>query len=126
MSEAASARCQALVAETKGTLEWESDGRFGCVVAAFGASDADAVRAAVVLAAEHVWTPENIDSAHKRVQDLASGFGLRPGQILFTSDAADPQMVFAAWWPWGGGQRISVRVGVDGATEADLAGWFGI
>ncbi len=126
VSSVVSDRCQTLVAATARRLEWEWDGRFGCVLAVFAVTEAPSVRTAVSAAAERMWTPNNINTAPQRVQDLAGRLGLRTGQLLFTSQAGEPAMVYAAWWPWGNGQRISVRVGVDGADAEVVSGWFGV
>jgi hypothetical protein len=120
----ASATCQALLQATSKTLVWEWDGRFRCTVAPFQAEQADEVRAAIGGATTEQWTAETIASAPERVQQLASRLGLRQGQLLYTSDATIPAMAYAAWWPWGGGLKISVRFGIDGASDTVLQAWF--
>lgn len=36
--------------------------------------------------------------------------GLMSGQLLFTSDPNQDAFIFCAWWPWGDGKTISIRV----------------
>jgi hypothetical protein len=61
--------------------------------------------------------------------------GLMPGQLLFTSDPNQDALIFCAWWPWGDGKTISIRVGLYYMKLSDsekaeqinhLKGWFGV
>ena len=50
-------------------------------------------------------------------------FGVVPGQKVFTSTNASGTILFAVWWPWGDGNKISLRVGLydtDRDTGRDL------
>lgn len=116
--------CQALASKSQGSLNWERDARFGCMAAAFDAKRAKQVRAWVREVAQVEWTHEEIASAPEQVQRVATRFGLRMGQALFTSIPDGVELLYAAWWPWGGGQRISLRVGVSGFTPDELAACF--
>ncbi len=35
---------------------------------------------------------------------------LRENQLLFTTDPGGNVLIFAAWWPWGNGEVVSVRI----------------
>jgi hypothetical protein len=61
--------------------------------------------------------------------------GLRPGQLLFTSDPNREAFIFCAWWPWGGGETISIRIApsfkkISDSEKAEkiqlFKEWFGI
>jgi hypothetical protein len=49
--------------------------------------------------------------------------GLMAGQILFTSDPNRGVVLFCAWWPWGNGEKISIRIGLwsKQLTDAEYA-----
>ncbi len=44
--------------------------------------------------------------------------GLSHGQTLYTSQAGDAAVLFAALWPWGDNQQLSLRIGLH-ELEAD-------
>ena len=54
---------------------------------------------------------------YKAVQDDLGG--LMAGQILFTSDPNRGVVLFCAWWPWGNGEKISIRVGLWSKNLSD-------
>ncbi|MDD9944904.1 MAG: hypothetical protein OXU20_27930 [Myxococcales bacterium] len=120
------ALCNTLLAATSKTLRWEWDDRFGCALAAFGANRAQEARAWVCEATPEEWSSDNIGTAPERVQRLAADIGLRSGQFLFTSEPSSDLMAYVAWWPWGDGKKISIRFAIDGASEAELKGWFSL
>ena len=53
--------------------------------------------------------------------------GLRGDQLAFCSGDGTP-VAFALWWPWGGGDNISLRIGVVGVADAEqrLGQLFGV
>jgi hypothetical protein len=55
--------------------------------------------------------------------------------LLFTSDPKRDALIFCAWWPWGDGKTISIRIAPffkklsDSETAAKIQlfkGWFGV
>ena len=64
----------------------------------------------------------------KSVVDSISG--IKSGQIFFTTDGDADPLLFAAWWPWGDGIHISLRIGASDSSLSDgdiknlLAEWF--
>lgn len=130
------APCLALIGASAGLLQWEFDPRFRAASAAFPASRQADVRAALEAGFDRAWTSADIASAPPRVGEVASKMGgLRPGQILFGAHTDGDPILLGAWWPWGGGQTISIRVlfsarTLDGAAKqallADFQGWFGL
>jgi hypothetical protein len=127
-----------IIESTQGVLEWEWDPRFRAALAAFDMSVADQVRQAVETACGSAWSSANLSTAAGAVQELAhKKGGLRPGQLLYTTDAERPALLFCAWWVWGSGDRASLRIGsavFDGgelqpdapAHESELRSWFGV
>ena len=126
----------ALVEAGEGLFKWESDDRFGAALTTFkGAQEAD-VRAVLGqhLPAHHDVT--TIADAPELAAQIARAFGgLRAGQELFFSDDSEAPMLVGAWWPWGNGATISLRVklvvlGLSSEDKAALMdtfkGWFKI
>ncbi len=100
-------------------LDWEWDGRFGAALSAFGAEQIDHVERALDAEFSSRWAVDNIGSAPAVATGIAeSRGGLRAGQKLFISDPEQDIVVFAAWWPWGGGDRVSVRIGLVSKSGA--------
>jgi hypothetical protein len=126
MPEFASDSCQLLATQTAGQLSWELDARLGCVVAAFDVGLAESTRASILAATGHDWNTDNIGSAPPAVRELAGKLGLRAGQSLFASDPVNGAVLYGAWWPWGSGKRISLRVGASGVDLSTLGSWFGL
>ncbi len=82
------------------------------------------------------WDSVTIGEASETAQKVKGHLGgLMPGQLLFASDVSDDPPICCAWWPWGNGQTISIRVGLfsetadaeeKGALTEALKGWFGV
>jgi len=57
--------------------------------------------------------------------------GLQSGQFIFTSQVNDV-ILFAAWWPWGSGDKVSVRIGLydtaagGGDFTTLITDWFSL
>jgi hypothetical protein len=52
-----------------------------------------------------------MNSAPSIVQTLDRQLGgIRPSQLLFSSDLNQGAFIFCAWWPWADGNTISIRV----------------
>ena len=87
---------------------------------------------------EAPWPRHTIDDSSRLVCDfIQSGFGLMPGQNLFIAadDNAAGMLLYATCWPWGDGDKFSLRVGMFSetpnaqepqATKAMLSEWLNI
>jgi hypothetical protein len=96
----------------QGILAWKWDSRFETVLAEFGVDKKDNIRAILERYLSITWDNSNISNARARVQTINSRLGgLRQGQLLFTSDPKGDAIIFGAWWPWGDGKTISIRIG---------------
>ena len=49
-----------------------------------------------------------------------AGLGVVPGQKVFTMEPVNGVVLFAAWWPWGDDERISLRLGLISVTDNQL------
>ena len=128
--------CKELSDEFRGVLSWKWDDRFQTVLAEFKVDNKTLVHNALERRLDRIWDSSNIEKAPESVQTISSAFGgIMPGQLLFTSDPDGDALVFCAWWPWGNGETISIRLapfyqkpsGSDGTEETQrLKECFGI
>lgn len=126
--------CETLKKEC--TCQWEWDAYMGAALSAFEKPAFSEMRSLLEQALPLQWTDQTIVDAPKRVQELAESLGgLRTGQALFVSDPVQNPMLFAAWWPWGGGDKVSVRVSMVEQDESSaqetplhqtIQEWFGV
>jgi hypothetical protein len=93
-------------------LSWKWDSRFETALADFAAGEKESIRAILERSLRITWDSSNIGNAPDVVREIDSHLGgLRSGQLLFTSDPEREPVIFCAWWPWGGGKTISIRIG---------------
>jgi hypothetical protein len=128
--------CRELLRAFQGILSWKWDGRFETVLAEFAVENKETVRAILEQYLSVTWDSSNIANAPDIVRRINVRVGtLRSGQLLFTSDPNRDSFVFCAWWPWGDGKTISIRVAPSykklsgsGTTEKTqlFKGWFGV
>ena len=94
-----------------GALSWKWDQRFEALLAEFPAVNGDEFRAILERDFGNVWDSSNISEAPDIVKMFNNNFGgLRSGQLLFTTDPSQDVFVCGAWWPWGDGETISLRI----------------
>jgi len=127
--------CRELLNAFQGMLSWEWDSRFETVLAVLGVDDKDSIRAVLERYLGITWDSSNIGKAPDIVRMINTNLGgLRSGQLLFTSDS-NQDAFFCAWWPWGDGKTISIRVApfyeklLDSEKTKQtqlLKDWFGI
>lgn len=128
--------CRDLFKAFEPILTWKWDDRFETVLAEFKVQDQDRVTRILQNPMGHVWDTDNYKKAPKIVNLIIDFFGgIQPGQKLFTSKADADDILIGAWWPWGNGETISIRLGVyiqslsdDENRELTLEfkGWFGL
>src|SRR3954465_10932122 len=95
------------------TPPWAWDGRFKTIVASFGADLEPKARASAMHAFPRGWTTKSLESAPPEFQALAQQTGgLRAGQRLLGGPDDLGALLFGLWWPWGGGDTVSLRIGV--------------
>jgi hypothetical protein len=128
--------CKKLWSAFQGILVWKWDSRFETALAEFGVKKQDNVRSTLERFLRSTWDGSNMANAPDPVRAVNGRLGdLRPGQLLFTSDQKGNAFIFCAWWPWGDGKTISIRIAPSYQNLADaekaentrlLKGWFGI
>ena len=103
--------CKKIFSAFQGVLSWKWDSRFETALAEFGADNKDSIRAILDRYLSITWNSSNIGNAPDIVQRINIHLGnLRSGQLLLTSDPNQDVFIFSAWWPWGNGKSISIRI----------------
>ncbi|MCG3177862.1 MAG: hypothetical protein BIFFINMI_00184 [Phycisphaerae bacterium] len=125
--------CQGLVSGGHDLLKWSWDDYIKSALAVFDTEHADDVARLLGVHFPTRWGADSIQAAPSAVQALARALGgIRQDQHLYVTHPDAGPVVFAAWWPWGNGKSISVRVGVHDpaatpdATREQLQTWFGL
>jgi len=92
-------------------LSWGWDSRLETSLAEFKIGQQEEIRAILDRRLGCVWDCSTIATAPENVRAVVDYFGkLRPGQLFFATDPGRGWFVFCAWWPWGDGKTISLRV----------------
>ena len=91
---------------------WEWDARFSTVASSFAIEQEPMVRTSARLAFPRGWTAKSLETAPAPYRALAERTGLRSNQRLLGGDELSSPGLFGLWWPWGGGDRITLRIGI--------------
>lgn len=128
--------CRGLSSAFQGVLSWQWDSRFGAALAEFDVDNKDSIRPILDRYLKNTWDSSNINKAPRTVKKVNIYLGkLRTDQMLFTSDSIQPAYIYCAWWPWGSGRTISIRIApcykrLSDPEKAEkiqqFKGWFGI
>ncbi len=103
--------CKGIEQALQGVLTWKWDSRFETVLAEFSVGRREEVCQALEEYLTFLWNRELIHEAPVNIQMLSNHLGgLMPGQMLFASDPEEDEFVFCAWWPWGDGETVSIRL----------------
>ena len=103
--------CKQLFDDFRGILSWKWDDWIGTILAEFSVDEEEDVRAILEKILPISWDSSTINTAPQIVQTLGEHLGgLTPTQLLFSSHPSHDAFVFCAWWPWGNGMTISLRV----------------
>jgi hypothetical protein len=109
--------CARLRSALEGILEWKWDGRFGTFLAEFPSEKKEWVQEILDRYLVNRWDSATIGEAPEIAQRVKGHLGgLMLGQMLLVSDPGVDPLVYCAWWPWGSGQTISIRIGLFSET----------
>lgn len=109
-----------LFSDLEGILKWTWDKNFQALLAEFSAKDQEKVSSILEKHLNLKWDSDSISTAPDTIKSTTGLFGdLRQNQMLFTSDPEGNVFVYAAWWPWGDGDVISVRILSPGDESSD-------
>ena len=128
--------CETIAKAAEGVSHWGWDAYLNAALAVFPATASTQVATLLAKVLPWGWDAKTVGQAPAPVAAQAQVLGgMRVGQRLFTSDTDHGALVFAAWWPWGDGKKISLRVGVIcpgrpdtelAALKKELRAWFQI
>lgn len=95
-------------------LSWQWDGRFQTALAQISIAEKDGIRSTLESHLGTAWDSANIDKAPEAVRRTIGQLGgIMAGQLFYAAGLAQEGLVFCAWWPWGNGRTISLRIGTS-------------
>lgn len=126
--------CRQIMTDTRALLAWEWDDYIGAALAKFNVKHSAFVERVLDKCFASRWIDADIAKAPASVGELADSLGgLRKTQRLYVTSSEDKITAFGAWWPWGDGQTISIRIGlvlkeIDDAAadrlDKEFVAWF--
>ncbi len=111
-----------------GGFSWDS--RLSCVASSFSVQLEAEARQAIAKSFRQQWTSKTVRTSPEPVQLISDQVGgIRPDQILVSTEPNDSLMAYGLWWPWGDDVTISFRIGLSGLSgvryEEDFRELFG-
>lgn len=104
--------CKQLFGELRDQVTWKWDDWVGTILTEIDVGNTETIRGIINKFFPFSWDSSTINIAPQIVQSLDERLGgLRPTQLLFSADPSQDAVVFCAWWPWGNGSTISLRIG---------------
>ncbi len=129
-------RCRWIIENLGDQLQWKWDSRFETILAEFNVKDTETIKQKLSRQMDIEWDSKNTGSAPELIHIIIDYFGgLNPDQRLFTSDPDIDGILLCAWWPWGNGKTISIRLAVFADSLSDeendeltraFRNWFGV
>jgi hypothetical protein len=103
--------CKQIIDDFRGVLSWKWDNWVGSILSEFNTEIEKDIRVSLEKSLPLFWDSSSIQTAPQIVQTLNNRLGgIRPTQLLFTTPPSNDAFVFCAWWPWGSGMAISLRI----------------
>ena len=119
--------CKNIASALQGFLSWKWDDRFGAVLAEFGTENKDKIRSILDKHFNSPWDISTIKTAPENIHSAADLLGgVTKEQLLFTSSLEKETLIFCAWWPWGNGETISIRIAPFPCSGESFKGCFGL
>ena len=119
--DALEAICQRISLNIPEKCPWRWDKEFNLALSVIDRQDEIMVELPLTLEFSHKWDFATINNADSAIRDyFQAGFGIVPGQKLFTMDPVNDVVLYAAWWPWGDDERISLRLGLVSVSDEKL------
>lgn len=105
--------CKGIVAETSGLLNWEWDDYIGAFLATFTPEQAQQVETVCDKYFMSRWDVASLAKIPPSIMEVAESLGgLRASQRLYVTRPGEFVISFGAWWPWGDGKTVSLRIGL--------------
>ena len=113
--------CSRISSGMPSSYQWQWDERFHVALIVFEKEDMGAILSTVSNEFDQQWDAATVSNASGLIGELVNSFfGISPGQMVFTSEQGAGHMLFAAWWPWGNGSTISLRIGIFSREERTI------
>ena len=101
---------------------WSWDNRFNTVASTFGVDLVAEARASLAHALPNAWTDKTLATAPVVMQEIAKRTGgVRAVQAIFGGEGVGRVQPYGLWWPWEEGRTISMRIGLDNASQDHIA-----
>ena len=127
--------CSKISLNIPSTSPWSWDNRLKTAMVVFDKEEMDVVYIPITLEFDTRWDYATIESSPPHFYEyFKREFGIIPGQKIFASTDGSDTILFAVWWPWGDGNKISLRVGLYNGNDTNdmnlikdsLTQWFQI
>ena len=106
--------CCRSVIEQAPYLAWAWDDHIGAVLTTIQTEQVQQVVPVLEANFASRWDFRSVKQAPQRVRAIADQFGgVRRTQHLFVTAPQQDIVAYAAWWPWGDEQTISIRLGLS-------------
>ena len=100
---------------------WGWDARPNGAFLVVNKEDAESVRGLLKSQFESSWEEANAINAPKNVCKVIEHLkGIRPRQYLYTKNVSSDLLMYAAYWPWGTTDRVSVRISLFSEENGSL------
>ena len=120
--EAFETTCQRISLNIPEDFPWRWDKEFNLALTVIERQNEIMVELPLTLEFDHKWDFSTINDAASPIRDyFQAGFGIVPGQKVFTMDPINGVVLYVAWWPWGDDERISLRLGLASVAGEKLA-----
>jgi hypothetical protein len=105
--------CKGIITETTGLVTWEWDDYIGAFLATFPPDLVPQIETICDKYFVSRWGTASLDKIPPSVLAIADSLGgLRNTQRLLVTRPGEFVMAYGAWWPWGDGKTISLRIGL--------------
>lgn len=113
--------CQRISLNIPDNCQWRWDKEFNLALTVIDRQDEINIELPLTLEFQNKWDFASINDADDPIRDFfQAGFGVVPGQKVFTMHPINGVVLFAAWWPWGDDERISLRLGLVSVGDQPL------
>jgi hypothetical protein len=119
------------VKKTFSDKAWDFDSRFNSLLIVFDRKWVDPMMRTLDDEFTEKWDSRSIKKASSAIKKLVKAlYGIEPGQFIYSDENNDQDLApYAAWWPWGNGDSVSLRISIyspekDLITETDIKNYL--
>jgi hypothetical protein len=100
-----------IIEALSGLVKWKYDDFHKVMLAEFSVDKADQVLFSLKQMLPNCWDTKSIKKAPTEIKHYAGSFGkLVKEQKLLSASSNERPQTMVAWWPWGHGATISIRI----------------